>query len=113
MTEFIYGCKKSNNGIFHKIVNFLIRIRFLLAVVLDVIDFLTAWNPIINPIWDVVCFLFLLVTLRNKMLASSSLVELLFVGYPPFSVFDAFLPICTILTFLDASQKKVYFAGKI
>jgi len=90
------------------IVNFLIKIRLAIAIVLDIVDFFVAWFPFINSLWDVVSFLFLLITLRNKTLASLSLLELAFVGFPPFNVYDAFIPSATILTIIDFLQTEVY-----
>jgi hypothetical protein len=77
------------------------RIKLIIAVTLDIIDFAIAWIPIVNEIWDIACFLILLLILKNKKLAFISLVELPLLGLPPFSIIDMFLPICTFVVMID------------
>ena len=101
--------EKEPNIYIRHIQNFLIRARFLVAIALDVVDFFLAWFPLLNPIWDIVTFLFLMITLRNKNLALFSLVELAFVGFSPFSTIDAFVPMAFILTVIDSLQTEVVF----
>jgi len=77
------------------------RIKLGIAIVLDGIDFLIGWIPIINEAWDIVTFLILLVILKNKKLAFLSLIELPLLGLPPFSIIDMLIPIATITVLID------------
>jgi|TARA_B100001971_G_C18122248_1_gene500093 hypothetical protein len=83
------------------------RIKFGIAVTLDLIDLLIGWIPILNTLWDFVTFLILLVILRNKKLAAFSLLELPFFGLPPFSFFDMLIPTATILVMIDNGMKNI------
>jgi hypothetical protein len=80
------------------------KIKLLTAIILDLIDFAIAWIPIVNEIWDIACFLILLLILKNKKLAFISLAELPLLGLPPFSIIDMFLPICTITVLIDNQE---------
>ncbi|HJO01746.1 MAG: hypothetical protein QF655_03195 [Candidatus Woesearchaeota archaeon] len=95
------GKEKKISKFFKKIKSILIRIKLGIAIILDGIDFLIGWIPIVNTLWDIVTFLILLITLKNKKLAFVSLVELPFFGLPPFSIIDMFIPIATITVLID------------
>lgn len=103
--------KKRSRRFFSKIKKVLNRIKLIIAVILDLIDLMIAWIPVVNTAWDIVCFLVLLVILKNKKLAILSLVEVPLIGLPPFSIIDMFLPICTMVVLMDnqeGSFVKVY-----
>jgi len=91
----------------HKIGKITRRIKLIIAVALDLIDFFIAWIPIVNEIWDIACFLILLVILKHKKLAFVSLVELPLLGLPPFSIIDMFLPICAMVVLLDNQEGNI------
>ena len=80
------------------------RIKLGIAIFLDLIDLFIGWIPIVNTAWDVVCFLILLLILKHKKLAYLSLIELPFIGLPPFSIIDMFIPVCSIVVLLDRSE---------
>lgn len=103
--------KKEPNRYIKPVLNFLVRVRFLVAIALDFLDFFFAWIPVLNSVWDIVTFLFLMVTLKNKQLASISLAELVLIGFPPFSTLDAFIPMALILTTIDSLQTEVVFVN--
>ena len=85
----------------------LTKIRFGIAMILDGIDFLIGWLPIANTLWDIVTFLVLLVILKNKKLSLFSLLELPLLGLPPFSFFDMFIPVATIIVLIDNGMKDI------
>lgn len=92
------------------------RMKLGVAVFLDLADLILGWIPLINTAWDIVTFAVLLVILKNKRLAFLSLIELPFLGIPPFSIIDAFLPIATALTIMDINIEMLkkdgrFFAG--
>ena len=97
----IVGKEKRDNKLFKKINLVFARIKLGIAIILDLIDFLIAWIPIVNEIWDIITFLILLIILKNKKLAFISLIELPLLGLPPFSIIDMFLPIATITVLID------------
>lgn len=96
--------KKRFRKFFGRVGKVLKKIKLAIAVILDMIDLFIAWIPIVNTAWDIVCFLILLVILKNKRLAFLSLVELPLIGLPPFSIIDMFLPICTAVVLLDNQE---------
>jgi hypothetical protein len=79
------------------------RIKIAIAIMLDGIDILIAWIPIVNTAWDFITFIILLLILKNKKLAFVSLIELPLFGLPPFSIFDMFIPIATVTVLIDNS----------
>jgi len=83
------------------------RIKFGIAITLDLIDFLIGWIPILNTLWDIVTFIILLIILRNKKLAFFSLLELPLLGLPPFSFIDMLIPVATILVMIDNGMKNI------
>lgn len=93
--------KKESKKPFKKIKSITGRIKLGIAIILDGIDFLIGWIPIVNTLWDIVTFIILLVILKNKKLAFVSLIELPFIGLPPFSIFDMIIPIATITVLID------------
>ncbi|MBW2991593.1 hypothetical protein KY345_00055 [Candidatus Woesearchaeota archaeon] len=96
--------KKRFRKFWSRVKKVLNKIKLFIAVLLDLIDLLIGWIPVVNTVWDVVCFLVLLIILKNKKLAFLSLVELPLIGLPPFSIIDMFLPICTIVVLLDNQE---------
>ena len=88
------------------------RVKLIIAIILDLIDFAIAWIPIINTAWDVVCFIILLLILKNKKLAFLSLIELPLIGLPPFSIIDMILPICTVVVMIDNQEVNIIHAEK-
>jgi hypothetical protein len=92
---------KKNSKFSKKVKSIVVRIKIGIAVILDGIDFLIGWVPIVNTVWDIVTFIVLLMILKNKKLAFVSLIELPFLGLPPFSIIDMFIPIATIAVLID------------
>ena len=76
------------------------RIKLGIAIVLDIIDFLIGWIPVINAAWDIVTFLIILLILKNKKLALLPLIEVPLI-LPPFSIIGMFIPIATITVLID------------
>lgn len=76
------------------------RIKFGIAIVSDIIDFLIGWIPVINTAWDIVTFLVLLLILKNKKLALLPLIEVPLI-LPPFSIIGMLIPIATITVLID------------
>ncbi len=103
----IVGKEKKPNKFFKKIKSVIKRIKMGIAIVLDIIDFLIAWLPIVNTAWDIATFLILLIILKNKKLAFVSLIELPLLGLPPFSIFDMFIPIATITVLIDNNIRNI------
>ena len=97
----IVGRKKKKSNSFKRIKSALVRIKLGIAIILDGIDFLIGWIPIVNSLWDIVTFMVLLIILKNKKLAFVSLIELPLLGLPPFSIFDMFIPIATLTVLID------------
>ena len=95
------GREKKISKFFKKIKSILIKIKLGIAIILDGIDLLIGWIPIVNTLWDIVTFLILLIILKNKKLAFVSLIELPFFVLQPFSIFDMFILIATITFFID------------
>jgi hypothetical protein len=95
------GREKKASKFFKKIKLILIKIKLGIAIILDGIDFLIGWIPIVNTIWDIITFFILLIILKNKKMAFVSLIELPLLGLPPFSIFDMFIPIATITVLID------------
>ena len=97
----VVGKEKKSNKFLKKIRLVFARIKLGIAIILDLIDFLIAWIPIINEAWDIITFLILLIILKNKKLAFISLIELPLLGLPPFSIIDMLIPIATITVLID------------
>ena len=97
----IVGKEKKSSKLFKKIKLIWARIKLGIAILLDLIDFLIAWIPIVNEAWDIITFLILLIILKNKKLAFISLIELPLLGLPPFSIIDMLIPIATITVLID------------
>jgi hypothetical protein len=95
--------QEKKNKFRSKVTGVINRVKIFVAIVLDGIDFIIGWIPIINTLWDIVTFIILLIILKNKRLAFFSLIELPFVGLPPFSLIDMFIPVATLLTLIDNS----------
>jgi len=76
------------------------RIKLGIAIVLDIIDFLIGWIPLINAAWDIVTFLVILLILKNKKLALLPLIEVPLI-LPPFSIIGMLIPIATITVLID------------
>ena len=106
----VVGKGRKSSKLFNKIKLVWARIKLGIAILLDLIDFLIAWIPIVNEAWDIITFLILLIILKNKKLAFISLIELPLLGLPPFSIIDMFLPIATITVLIDngSAQMKQY-----
>jgi hypothetical protein len=100
--------RKKENRFFKKIKLYFMKIKIGIAIILDIIDFLIGWIPIVNTAWDIVTFIILLIILKNKKLAFLSLIELPLIGLPPFSIIDMFIPVATIITLIDISEKKMF-----
>ena len=83
-----------------KIWPILARIKLGIAIIVDIIDFLIGWIPLINVAWDIVTFLVLLLILKNKKLALLPLIEVPLI-LPPFSIIGMFIPIATITVLID------------
>ena len=94
--------EKKENKFFKKLKSIAVKIKLGLAIILDTIDFFIGWIPIVNTLWDFFTFIILLIILKNKKLAFISLIELLLLGLPPFSIIDMFLPIATITVLIDS-----------
>jgi hypothetical protein len=90
-------------------IGFLAKLRIGVAIVLDAIDFVLANIPIINTLWDFVTFAILLLILKNKWLAVAAFGELPLVGLPILGQIDAFIPMATIITLIDAAESKFHF----
>lgn len=99
--------KKESKTFFKKIKSLILRIKLLIAILLDGIDLLIGWIPIVNTMWDIVTFFFLLIILKNKKMAFVSLIELPFIGLPPFSIIDMFVPIATITVLIDNNMSNI------
>ena len=56
----IVGLEKKSGNFWKKLKKVMSRVKLIIAVILDVIDFAIAWIPIVNSAWDVVSFLILL-----------------------------------------------------
>ena len=76
-------------------------VKFLIAAVLDVIDFFVANIPIANTLYDLFTTAVLWHTLDDSDNALLTLGELVLPGVPGFGQIDAFLPISTIVTLAD------------
>jgi hypothetical protein len=96
--------KKFFEKFLEKLKKIVFRAKLVIAILLDGIDFLIGWIPIVNTVWDVVSFFILLLILKNKKLAFLSLIELPLLGLPPFSFIDMILPICTVVVLIDNSE---------
>ncbi len=104
---------KKDRKLLKKIKMIVFRAKLGIAILLDGIDLLIAWIPIVNIIWDLVTFIILLILLKNKKLAFFSLIEVPLIGLPPFSIIDMFLPIATLVTLMDGAEKRVvHHTGK-
>ena len=97
----VVGKGRKSSKLFNKIKLVWARIKLGIAILLDLIDFLIAWIPIVNEAWDIITFLILLIILKNKKLAFISLIELPLLGLPPFSIIDMLIPIATITVLID------------
>jgi len=98
---------KESKKTFQKISLMISRIKLFVAIILDLVDFLIGWIPIVNTLWDLVTFIILIIILKNKKLALVSLIELPFFGLPPFSILDMFIPIATITVLIDNNLSKI------
>ncbi len=104
---------KKPNRFFEKVKTILTKLKIGTAIVLDGIDFFLSPIPILNTAWDIVCFLVLLIILKNKRLAYFSLGELIIPGLGPIGLIDGIIPACTIITILDTFIDKNLFTQNI
>ena len=96
----VVGKGRKSSKLFNKIKLVWARIKLGIAIVLDGIDFLIGWIPIINEAWDIITFLILLVILKNKRWALLPLIEVPLI-LPPFSIIGMLIPIATITVLID------------
>ena len=104
----VIGAKKKKKGfelILHWIKKIFFSIKLVIAIVLDLADFFLGIIPIINAVWDVICFFILLIMLKNKKLAFIVFVELPLI-LPPLSFINMLLPINTLVVILDNAENK-------
>lgn len=86
--------------------------KYLIAIILDLIDLILGHVPFMNTLWDIFTFIVLLVILDNKKLAFISLSELILFGFPVLGTIDAFFPLATIIVYFDSHNKNNKFKNK-
>lgn len=104
--------KKKPDNFKEGALRFLFKIKLVVAIIMDLIDFVFANIPVLNTLWDFVTFLVLFIILKNKWLAFASFVELPLVGLPMLGQIDALIPMATILTILDSAETKFHVIEK-
>jgi hypothetical protein len=80
----------------------LTKLKFGVAIFLDVVDFLVCWIPIINTLWEFATFAVLIAIIRHKFLAYFSLTEVLFPGIGVSAVIDGLIPSATMIVAMDS-----------
>jgi len=98
---------KSYDKLFGRVSSVFIKIKLIVAILLDAVDLVLGNIPILNTIWDFITFSILFIILRNKYLAFLSLTELVLPGIPILGQIDAIIPVATLTTLLDIGIEKL------
>ncbi len=93
--------KHKNNNLLGRVRIYLTKLKILTAIILDLIDLLICWIPLVNTLWDIVTFAVLFAILKDKRLAYLSLGELIAPGLGVLGLIDGFIPSATILVIID------------
>lgn len=94
--------RKIKNKVVEKATLYWKRTKLAIAILLDIIGFFVGLIPLVNSAYSVLCFIVLLIILKNKKIAFLSLVEVPLI-IPPFSFIAMILPICTFCVMIDNS----------
>ncbi|MBS3157653.1 hypothetical protein J4206_00010 [Candidatus Woesearchaeota archaeon] len=98
--------RKIKNRVVEKTSLYWKRTKLTIAILLDLVGLFIGWLPLVNTGFSILCFVVLLVLLKNKKIALLSLIEVPLI-IPPFSFIAMILPICTLCVMIDNSLSNI------